>query len=554
MLLTKLKYFLDTFYRDEDKTRTVMINGAWGSGKTFTVHSFVENNNVNSIYLSLFGLKNPQDIFARLAEHLDSSYLDLVNGKYSIKPSFKELEYNNTLVVLDDLERKHDELKFVGIFGIIDSLRKLGFKIVAIIYDKNIKDVDYYDFREKTFDTVINTEADFGIYNEVLGDGFQNYPSIDEEVFKSIDTNWRIFKRAAFKYKLFDEELKKRNLTNFCSDIGITDSSLFQYIMLADKCFFSTNSDAPAFKKDDFSKITYDRRKEMFGTYTANDLYKLSKEETTISMQRIEELIDLFSNGDFDSYFEHFYYKKDNSFLDENPILYKMPFFLEDDEKDKYKTVFLKNIDLFNFSLQTHQNILKSFLSNFIKHISKKEKKRIMERIVNTIPSDESRRFLDLFMLEDNNDALLSFVDELSNMFEEKSIKEVLGELGKLGINNKYKEMTHFLYDNRHVSGPKKKAIFNYLKNNHFLLPDLSKTVDYSSWGYCHEVAKYVCGSEAEKGFVEELKQQCLSNERSVSVRERCSALVLYNLNKTIDFAKEYPIKARPKKALKKKQ
>ena len=48
-------------YRNSDMDRAILLDGAWGSGKTYFVRNYLESKS-KYIYLSAFGLKNSSEI------------------------------------------------------------------------------------------------------------------------------------------------------------------------------------------------------------------------------------------------------------------------------------------------------------------------------------------------------------------------------------------------------------------------------------------------------------------------------------------------------------
>ena len=47
-------------YRNSDMDRAILLDGAWGSGKTYFVRNYLEGKS-KYIYLSAFGLKNSSE-------------------------------------------------------------------------------------------------------------------------------------------------------------------------------------------------------------------------------------------------------------------------------------------------------------------------------------------------------------------------------------------------------------------------------------------------------------------------------------------------------------
>lgn len=544
MLVTKLKSFLKSIYDDTYKFSTVLISGKWGCGKTYAIKEFINSEEKpNVIYLSLFGLNNKNDVYSILSEHLDSSFLMNVNKEYFAKPLFETREYKHAIIVFDDLERKGKDLSYSIFYGIVDALRKNGIKVVCIINEEIAKKeaTDFNSFREKTFDAVLYVEADGNVLADVIK---EDIVGIDESIIKNVNENWRTVERAKIYYDSILAEIDKRGLTNFYVASGISENLLFKYVAIATRCLFAFNENKPVFKDDKYESIPYERRVSLFGEYSANELSTLKDEETEVSLYRIEELMLLIRDGDFDTYFGRFYYEKD-SVLDETDILNLEPFFLDDDGQNEYKQQFLQKYQKMDFSTHRHERILLRFLNSFIEQISEKEREMIADRIVETVSYEDSRDLFASIRVSENKEVSDAFMKILSTKYSiaknsknERTIEELINE-------KEYEKLTDYLYNSRYLLENEKNAILKMLEKFNYALPDLSKGVNYSSWTYCHQVAKFVSGTDFQESFINVLKSQCEKNKESISLREKCNALVQYNIDKTIDFFVLYPPKKK---------
>lgn len=546
MLATQLTYFLKNLYENINKYSTVLISGEWGCGKTYAINKFVNSEEKpNVIYLSLFGLNSKNDIFAILSEYLDSSFLMNVNGEFFVKPILEKTNYKHAMVVLDDLERKGKDLTFSTIYGIVDALRKLGLKTVCVINDKYSKldGKDYNEFKEKTFDVVVCVEADKALVPKIVG----KEELIDETLIKDAKSNWRTIERATIFYDEIIDYINKFGLTNFFDDIGITKSLFFKYVTLAMRCVFSSNDTKPQLKKDDFKDFSYERRVLLLGEHVANELSAISENESLESSYKIEELVILILSGNYSDYFSRYYHKKDSA-LEDISILMDVPFFLDDTEKEEYKNAFLGKYKTFDFSNDTYEKILISFLNAFILQISEEEKVAIAERIVETVSYEDARDLFSSIRLSENKNVSDDFMKLLSEKYKTMKSNNDLESIKRFIGDKDYKQLTDFIFNCRHLATDDKNAILTIFDKYGFALPDLSKRVDYSSWTYCHEIARFVRETDFEAEFLGVLKKQCNGNQESISLREKCNALVRYNINKNIDFFEMCPLKKKVNK------
>lgn len=73
------------------------------------------------------------------------------------------------------------------------------------------------------------------------------------------------------------------------------------------------------------------------------------------------------------------------------------------------------------------------------------------------------------------------------------------------------------------------------LLENDFYLPNLSSSLDYDKWGYCHEVARYCNGKDdLTKAFIDVLKKISKEESSSKSALEKVHALIIYNFSTAI--------------------
>ena len=53
---------LELAHKLENKRKTILIEGNWGIGKTYSYREFIKNNNLNDIYISLFNILDVNEI------------------------------------------------------------------------------------------------------------------------------------------------------------------------------------------------------------------------------------------------------------------------------------------------------------------------------------------------------------------------------------------------------------------------------------------------------------------------------------------------------------
>lgn len=538
MFVTNIKNLLFSFCFEDEQTRTLLIDGKWGCGKTYNVKKFLKNNpKQNVIYVSLFGTDNKEDVLSILSEYLDSSYVINVGGKKTLRSVIEEKPYCGYLIVFDDFERRK-KLELSNICGIVDALRSLGFKVVCVSNLENLLEKkEFYQLAEKTFDTIVTVEADSNSFRDVSGID----TAINESILNAIQGNWRIVKRAKSIYESIIKFAKeKRGIENFFEKSGMDDSTLFVCVILALKCFFSNNNKTPTFKKEyDLSKYTYERHKEIFGENVANEFYDLFyvQKENSSYKQIVESVLQSLIKSDYDYFINQMIPSVNEGVLSEKPLLQKNIFLLDDKGRKEYKREFFDNLDFLDFSKDIDQKILFSVIMNYIGELNNNQERNIVKRLASTIHTNDHEDFLDsLRLVQDKNTPEFdAFYKKVLDAFSTEKKTEITSFIDNSLSSKDYGELNRFLFENRATTEMKKEEILNSLKNRYFCLPDLAKEVEPLSWTFCHEVAKYVAGTSFQKDFVNVLKEQC-KKSKSTSLRRKCNALVKYNFNENIDF------------------
>lgn len=544
MLVSELDNLLVNFVKKDNPFKTMLIDGKWGCGKTYSINKIINKNfKANHIYLSLFGIKKEEDIVVRLSEYLDSTYITNINGEHSIKSSLIECLYNGLLVVFDDLERMDNALHLSAIYGIVNALRNLGFKIICICNSESIGDKESFDdFRDKTFDLVANVEGDAGQFLQIV-DVDVNF---EKTLLKIAGENWRIIKRAGFLYKDIIQTAKENGLEDILTLLDLDKNEFFRCVTLAEICFFGNNRETPSFDKDDFNKIAYDYDIEELGKIVGNNFYLLfAKEKENHSYKETVRAIlkSLINSDGYKAILERAKPVVSNQLLEQHPFNKEL-FYLDDKGHSEYKKAFLDNLQSFDFSDRQQQRVVASVISNCAKELTQKEIGQIIERIIETVPVEDSMDVLENISVasNDGSNEFKSIITKLRSGFENKLNIERKKKIEILGFEKNYKDLTNYLYENRYATTENKKTILSFLKNKDFFLPDLSKEVDYSIWSYCHEAARFVAKTECESEYIKVLEGQCRKSN-SKELRRKCNALVKYNFEHKIDFFELFPLK-----------
>ncbi len=161
----------------------ILIDGTWGIGKTCAINDALKENS-NVCYVSLFGMKDVQQIFHETFYQLGLKdkkgmrkiafkILDIVSvfskkvgvAKTIIESIIQEKELfleltktfqNNHVIVIDDLERMNKNISVEELFGVIDEIKRCNHvKVILIANTLEISDKDTFNkYSEKVIDRV----------------------------------------------------------------------------------------------------------------------------------------------------------------------------------------------------------------------------------------------------------------------------------------------------------------------------------------------------------------------------------------------------------------
>ncbi len=224
---------------DTDSPCAIALTGEWGIGKTHLWKKFRDENKEvfagkKYAYVSLFGLDSLESLKLAIATEVhtetnDDSLLNVDVSKH-LKKLFgfvgggsagtsgdmrfginigNKLVTNiimshlkNTLVCLDDIERKSDSLPMSEILGLVNYLRnERKCQVLMIMHDEESKDKDYFDkHKEKVFDEILILNNSLSIVGNII-DNNELLP-IYENFYKTLEVkNLRFYQRAQKMFK-----------------------------------------------------------------------------------------------------------------------------------------------------------------------------------------------------------------------------------------------------------------------------------------------------------------------------------------------------------------
>lgn len=264
----KLSKILDENAKNK-KGCAIAITGEWGIGKTHFWNYFKENSlkgkNEKIAYVSLFGIESLdalkyeigiqshsgndtereqesnskfKNFFTSALSHikmpeLESGGFALSIGRELITGVIGGM-VKDTIVCIDDLERKSDKLDLKDVMGLINQLKLEKNCQVIVILHQDKADDKFQEYKEKVFDEIFYLTDNFDVIQEIIN---------DDEV---IDVYQEFYNKLGVKNLRFYERVHKdyAEIVSLIDDLTTTskDSILRNLLLvrLADqfpKCF-----------------------------------------------------------------------------------------------------------------------------------------------------------------------------------------------------------------------------------------------------------------------------------------------------------------------------
>lgn len=220
-----IQEYLENYLKLLNPEYAILLNGKWGSGKTYFIDTFISEYkvpNIKFIKISLFGLKNTnsidEEIFQNLHPLLGSKYAKITGNilKSAIKlgvnldwnqddkkdgtanidlKEFNPLDFfsdkkkskQEIIFIFDDLERTEINLKEV--LGYINHLvEQSNFKVIILANEEKINNDDYKEFKEKIIGKTFEVKHSF---EHILTSFIESKTNLSKEV---LNANTQIIK------------------------------------------------------------------------------------------------------------------------------------------------------------------------------------------------------------------------------------------------------------------------------------------------------------------------------------------------------------------------
>ena len=334
----------------------IALTGEWGIGKTHFWKEFYKNNKDNFVtkkksnletnieenfiakkyaYVSLFGLDSLDSLKLAIATEVQTTSTDDSILNTDVSTHFKKLfnfvgggstggtagdirfginignklitniimsHLKNTLVCLDDIERKSKNLPMSEVMGLVNYLKnERNCQVIMILHDAESEDkVDFEKQKEKVFDEFLVLDESLSIIKDIIED--EKLFPIYEKFYQTLSVkNLRFYQRVQkFLCMIFE---KSNSDLSFDSKSQILKSLLV--IMLA--------HDIPSYL-DEKTSISFEKFVEIFDKDNMSKYYKLSlpnknsnKKLTDEQLQTIQESENIESiRARLRPFYEHF--------------------------------------------------------------------------------------------------------------------------------------------------------------------------------------------------------------------------------------------------------
>lgn len=160
------------FYKSDENV--ILIDGKWGSGKTYLINEFIQNfNKLPIYYVSMLGSRNVNDINTNLYIEINkhSSINQIVpssinplkikfNESTSLDFILKRIHDANAIIIFDDFER-YSSSDYDSFLSYVSNLVLFKAKVIVV---SNLKELGggekliFDEFKEKIFDHIYKAE------------------------------------------------------------------------------------------------------------------------------------------------------------------------------------------------------------------------------------------------------------------------------------------------------------------------------------------------------------------------------------------------------------
>lgn len=266
--------YVENIIRNIDKQsyKCILVDGAWGIGKSYVVEKALEDKKDRTCRVSLFGMEDVQQIYheilyqlllhtsngGKIVEFLKDSFRILGNFDDRAKSvstilesHFSEEDMVNSItrkfdeghiVVIDDLERCKESIELRDFFGVVEKLKSNNhIQVVLIANSEEITDKkDFEKYREKVIDRIFTiTEnsksanwSKLGIQGDFADELCKNHPIKNLRTLQKAQDFYNDVKQYA---KSIHDEMFMNEVRLICFAIVIEDTDKLYYKPLTEE-------------------------------------------------------------------------------------------------------------------------------------------------------------------------------------------------------------------------------------------------------------------------------------------------------------------------------
>lgn len=554
----------------ESKESAIIIDGNWGIGKTYAIDDFlkIEKDKEAAFddcifhYISLFGFQDidilHKELYrkfhplrARTAKAL--SYISLAEpikacgmilNVDKIKGDVVENQINRPLrkdycinvIIFDDLERVAAQKDgFIELMGYFNRLIKEGIKIICICNSNEIdteKRGVFDNFKEKIFDrTYTINEENIEVIKKIFN---ETYDLLDSESISFFEKNLRLVNKT----KIFIDDVFEQLSANKSKEKFEKRVVCLICILIVKEVFGSDLS--REFKEELQKKV---QSEDSAGKSYAESMLK-EKDDDIISVRSIVWILkkqQIYSKYDLVSgLYNYFKYCDDSFFLyakKNDNLLGKSIFFYSDEEKKDKLNYILTEIDerFDNYSADQIYGAVNDICQYGGGLLVDDDYNKLAHSIIESKDEEKKKTLLNKFDITLHMEPCANqkkFVEVLDRINQEKELEEFVDYFENLDKNNYDETLFDWTKKIRNNKKHLTKEMCDYLKENDFFIPDLSKTISENAWGFCHAICGFIM--DIDKSYKEPLiavlDNQVKANPDSVCLKERVDALKKYKL------------------------
>lgn len=234
---------------DKNQGYVIGLTGEWGIGKTHFWKNFYKEKRSELgcqkyAYISLFGIDSLDSLKYEIAIQTQATSTDKKDSKKNLKikslftfitnnVKIPDIQSNgfalsigqniitgalfslvkDTIICIDDLERKSDNLDIKDIMGLISHLKTEKNCKVVVILHQDKTDNQFQEYKEKVFDEIVHLTENFSIIKTIIDD--DEMIDIYKEFYEKLAVkNIRFYERVKRDYREIIESVDDLSLSS----------------------------------------------------------------------------------------------------------------------------------------------------------------------------------------------------------------------------------------------------------------------------------------------------------------------------------------------------